>query len=155
MAFHNAQKAQCMCCAQPLTLSRRGLMIGAGAAALTSAMQGSAKAQDSASAKPFRIDVHHHLSPPTYVAAAVESGVADPLMKKWTIDQSLADMDESGIAASILSVTTPGLNFTKERRGSISPRTTPRVGLRANRTNRPRSSSTMIPAASGVSRCSR
>ena len=114
MAFHNAQKAQCMCCAQPLTLSRRGFMIGAGAAALTSAMQGSAKAQDSASAKPFRIDVHHHLSPPTYVAAAVESGVADPLMKKWTIDQSLADMDESGIAASILSVTTPGINFTKD-----------------------------------------
>ncbi len=66
-----------------------------------------------ADAKPFRIDVHHHLSPPTYVTASNESGFGDALMKNWTIEKTLADMDKAGIATAMLSVTTPGVNFTK------------------------------------------
>jgi predicted TIM-barrel fold metal-dependent hydrolase len=34
-------------------------------------------------------------------------------MKNWTIEKSLADMDKAGIATSMLSVTTPGVNLTK------------------------------------------
>ena len=34
-------------------------------------------------------------------------------MKNWTIEKSLADMDKAGIATAMLSVTTPGVNFTK------------------------------------------
>ena len=66
-----------------------------------------------ADTKPFRIDVHHHLSPPTYVTASNDGGFGDPLMKNWTIEKSLADMDKAGIATAMLSVTTPGVNFTK------------------------------------------
>ena len=66
-----------------------------------------------ADTKPFRIDVHHHLSPPTYVTASNDSGFGDPLMKNWTIEKSLADMDKAGIATAMLSVTTPAVNFTK------------------------------------------
>ena len=90
-------------------------MLGAGALALTAAGGGRAMAQATPTAKPFRIDVHHHLSPPTYVTASNESGFGDALMKNWTIEKSLADMDKAGIATAMLSVTTPGVNFTKAR----------------------------------------
>ena len=88
-------------------------MLGAGALALTTAAGGGLASAQSADAKPFRIDVHHHLSPPTYVTASNEGGFGDALMKNWTIEKSLADMDKAGIATSMLSVTTPGVNFTK------------------------------------------
>ena len=88
-------------------------MLGAGALALTAASGRRRAAAQTADAKPFRIDVHHHLSPPTYVTASNDSGFGDPLMKNWTIEKSLADMDKAGIATAMLSVTTPGVNFTK------------------------------------------
>lgn len=107
----------CFCCdPSPLpraTPSRRGFMLGAGALALTAAMGRDDAAAQPADAKPFRIDVHHHLSPPTYVAASNDAGFGDPLMKNWTIEKSLDDMDKAGIATSMLSVTTPAVNFTK------------------------------------------
>ena len=62
--------------------------------------------------KPHRIDVHHHLSPPSYVTASVAANFGDGPMRKWTPESSLADMDKAGIAVAMLSVTTPGVNFT-------------------------------------------
>ena len=107
----------CFCCgetessfAQP---GRRGFMLGAGALALTMATGGGRAAAQTPAAKPFRIDVHHHLSPPTYVTASNEIGFGDPLMKNWTIEKTLADMDKAGIATAMLSVTTPGINPMK------------------------------------------
>jgi 6-methylsalicylate decarboxylase len=97
------------------TLSRRQFMVGAaGAATLAAAGLGplsQAKAQ-TADAKAFRIDVHHHLSPPTYIQASVANNFGEGLMRGWTPEKSLADMDASGIAVSMLSVTQPGVNFT-------------------------------------------
>jgi 6-methylsalicylate decarboxylase len=108
----------CFCCDQTSPSlsapSRRGFMLGAGALALaTAAGGGRALAQATAASKPFRIDVHHHLSPPTYVTASNDVGFGDPLMKNWTIEKSLADMDKAGIAVAMLSVTTPGINPLK------------------------------------------
>jgi predicted TIM-barrel fold metal-dependent hydrolase len=107
----------CFCCDQSMatgaTPSRRSFMLGAGALALSSAIRPTGAAAQTADAKPFRVDVHHHLSPPTYVTASNEGGFGDALMKNWTIEKSLADMDKAGIATSMLSVTTPGVNFTK------------------------------------------
>ena len=61
----------CFCCGPSApSLSnpgRRGFMLGAGALALTAAAGSGRASAQSADAKPFRIDVHHHLSPPTYV----------------------------------------------------------------------------------------
>ena len=106
----------CFCCGESdsslTSLSRRGFMLGAGAVALATATGGGRAAAQGAD-KPFRIDVHHHLSPPTYVTASNESGFGDPLMKNWTIEKSLADMDKAGIATAMLSVTTPGINPIK------------------------------------------
>jgi predicted TIM-barrel fold metal-dependent hydrolase len=96
-------------------LSRRQFVAGiAGAATVAAAglgRPGDAAAQ-STEAKPYRIDVHHHLSPPSYIAAAIANNFGDGPQRKWTPESSLADMDQAGIAVAILSVTQPGVNFT-------------------------------------------
>src|SRR5256714_14191567 len=107
----------CFCCGESGSLfaetSRRGFMLGAGALALTAATGGARAVAQTRDAKPFRVDVHHHLSPPTYVTASNESGFGDALMKNWTIEKTLVDMDKAGTATAVLSVTTPAVNFTK------------------------------------------
>jgi len=98
-----------------LTLSRRQFAAGvAGAAAFAAAGLSGAKnaLAQSTGPKPYRIDVHHHLSPPSYIAASVGAGFGDGPMRKWTPESSLSDMDKAGIAVAMLSVTTPGINFT-------------------------------------------
>jgi predicted TIM-barrel fold metal-dependent hydrolase len=109
----------CACCdgntlaLSGAALSRRNFI--AGAAAVASFGVGkphSAAAQTTEATKPYRIDVHHHLSPPSYVAASNVNHFGEPPMKSWTPEKSLADMDRAGVAVAILSVTTPALNFT-------------------------------------------
>jgi predicted TIM-barrel fold metal-dependent hydrolase len=86
----------------------------AGTATLAAAGIGRSQsaAAQTANAKPFRIDVHHHLSPPSYIAASVAANFGDGLMRTWTPEKSLADMDAGGVAVSMLSVTQPAVNFT-------------------------------------------
>ncbi|HLX16606.1 MAG TPA: amidohydrolase family protein [Bradyrhizobium sp.] len=96
-------------------LSRRQFMAGvAGAATVAAAGLGRPEraAAQSAETKPYRIDVHHHLSPPTYIAAAIANNFGNILSRNWTPEKSLADMDQAGIAVAMLSVTQPGVNFT-------------------------------------------
>jgi predicted TIM-barrel fold metal-dependent hydrolase len=96
-------------------LSRRQFMASAAGAATLAATgfgrAGQALAQ-SADTKSYRIDVHHHLSPPSYIQASVSNNFGDGLLRGWTVEKSLADMDQAGIAVSMLSVTQPGVNFT-------------------------------------------
>ena len=109
----------CACC-DGGTLSLSGAVLNrrnfiAGATAMAAVGLGKAEraaAQTTDVTKPYRIDVHHHLSPPTYIAASNVSNFGDPLMKNWTPEKSLADMDKAGVAVAMLSVTTPALNFT-------------------------------------------
>ena len=77
--------------------------------------------------KPYRIDVHHHLSPPTFIQAAVANNFGDGLLRGWTIEKSLADMDAAGVAVSMLSVTQPGVNFTPARRRASCVRESERI----------------------------
>jgi predicted TIM-barrel fold metal-dependent hydrolase len=107
----------CACC-DGSTLSLSGASLNrrhfvTGAAAMAAIGLGKpAAAQTMEVTKPYRIDVHHHLSPPSYVAAGVANNFAEPPLKNWTPERTLADMDKAGVATSILSVTTPALNFT-------------------------------------------
>lgn len=57
------------------------------------------------------VDVHHHLSPPDYVAKIGRRTRLLPVVTNWTPEASIADMDQAGVATAILSVTTPGLWF--------------------------------------------
>jgi len=95
-------------------LSRRRFIAGAAAATagLGLGRPELAAAQTADAAKPYRIDVHHHLSPPSYIAAANANNFGEALMKNWTVEKSLADMDKAGVAVAMLSITTPALNFT-------------------------------------------
>jgi predicted TIM-barrel fold metal-dependent hydrolase len=62
-------------------------------------------------AKPFRIDVHAHLSPPAWIQELEPKKLISPLSVQWSVAKHLEDMDQAGVATAILSVTTPGLWF--------------------------------------------
>ena len=68
--------------------------------------------------RPFRIDVHHHIFPPSFLS---EQGKINPawhpqnppaMVKDWTPQTAIDEMDCNGIAASVVSMSTaPGLWF--------------------------------------------
>ena len=111
----------CAACdgSEPLAggVSRRQLLFAAAAAGAGSLSGCAAPAAPNAALAPLnlgpgagRIDVHHHLSPPGWVAVARSRGI-DALATNWSVEKSLADMDRAGIATALLSVTTPGVVF--------------------------------------------
>ncbi|MFM9972302.1 MAG: amidohydrolase family protein [Burkholderiales bacterium] len=51
-----------------------------------------------------RIDVHHHPSPPSYIAGRSARDRAYPPQLNWTLAKSLEDMDRGGVATSMLSL---------------------------------------------------
>lgn len=60
-----------------------------------------------------RIDTHHHILPPAYAAWLERHGIRDgdrPL-PQWSVQGALDLMDDNGIAASVLSVSTPGVHL--------------------------------------------
>lgn len=67
----------------------------------------SLSAQHEVSLKPHRIDVHHHIAPPSFVAELRAS--LQPQVLAWSPEKSLEDMDKAGVATAITSVTTPGI----------------------------------------------
>jgi predicted TIM-barrel fold metal-dependent hydrolase len=66
-----------------------------------------------ATTKPHRIDVHHHIFPPVYLKETNSPGM------NWSPAASIEEMDKSGIATSLLSVSPPGVstgNIAQSRR---------------------------------------
>jgi predicted TIM-barrel fold metal-dependent hydrolase len=95
------------------TASRRRFMTGLAAAGAAAAVPASSStAVAAAETKPFRIDVHHHLTPPPYAAELVRRKVSgqEPTID-WTPAKSLDDMDKGGTATAVTSITTPGVWF--------------------------------------------
>jgi predicted TIM-barrel fold metal-dependent hydrolase len=84
-----------------------GGFAGLGAAALLADGPLGAQAAD----KPFRIDVHHHLSSPGFIAEISGRRTGQVPLMKWTVAQSLEDMDQGGVATSILSISEPSVFF--------------------------------------------
>ena len=100
---------RCVCCADPLTaqaVDRRAFLAG-GVALGLAGLRSPAIAQ----AKPHRIDVHHHVSPPTWNAALRRENAGQGPSYNWSVQKSLDDMDKAGVATSIASITTPGISF--------------------------------------------
>jgi len=60
---------------------------------------------------PRRIDVHQHIWPPKYVSLAKESNITILPANGWTVGKALEDMDRSGTATALTSITAPGLWF--------------------------------------------
>jgi predicted TIM-barrel fold metal-dependent hydrolase len=59
--------------------------------------------------KKFRIDMHHHFGPPTWVAAMKGNKLLQVANTTWTPEKSLEDMDRGGASAAMISITNPGL----------------------------------------------
>lgn len=105
------RKDDCACCSAAVSISfgRRNLLRGAAALAATSVA--SAALAQSVPNPPHRIDVHHHLSPPTWLPAVKKAKLDTVPANNWTPEKSLAEMERGGIATSILSLTQPALGF--------------------------------------------
>ena len=67
--------------------------------------------------KTTTIDVHTHIISKTYIDAIKKAGITDKEigfpMDPWDAKQRLAEMDEYGLQAQVLSVSSPGLRFWK------------------------------------------
>ena len=85
--------------------SRRAFLTGAAALGAGALLPGCQTA-GVAAARAQRIDVHHHIAPPSYSSAlkAMKRGHA-----AWSIGASLEDMDKSGIATAMTSLINPGM----------------------------------------------
>ncbi|MFN7982835.1 MAG: amidohydrolase family protein [Vicinamibacterales bacterium] len=57
------------------------------------------------------IDLHHHFAPPAWVTEVRGRPLLQPANTRWTVEQSLEDMDRGGVAASVVAITNPGLWF--------------------------------------------
>jgi predicted TIM-barrel fold metal-dependent hydrolase len=109
----------CICCTPVATaaasVSRRDFLAGGTAALTLGAFAASTSIPKAAAqAKPHRIDVHHHISPPTWIEAVKKANRANPPMANWSAQKSLEDMDKAGIATVITSPTTPQVKFLGE-----------------------------------------
>jgi 6-methylsalicylate decarboxylase len=94
-------------------VDRRSLLIGGAATGGLFASGicgcGSAHAQTPASA--HRIDVHHHVTPPTWLAAIKKAKFDNPPLANWSPQKSIDEMGKAGVATSMLSPTLPQVNF--------------------------------------------
>ncbi len=93
---------------QAIGLNRRQLLTGGAALALGTVTSGTGS-RLFAQEKPHRIDVHHHISPPTWLDAMKRLKRTNPPMANWSVQKTLDDMDKGGVATSITSPTTPQL----------------------------------------------
>jgi 6-methylsalicylate decarboxylase len=99
---HHISAGPCRC-RDLFAVGRRGLLAG-----VTALAAAGARADDTA---PHRIDVHHHIVPPPWLAALRQAGLDNPPLSGWTPQRSIENMDEAGIATSIASPTTPQVGF--------------------------------------------
>jgi 6-methylsalicylate decarboxylase len=110
--------ATCACrpavAGSPMRAARRGFLTQLGLAPASLLVAGSvpkhAEAQAEA-ARPYRIDIHHHFSPPQWIAEVRHRDLLQQANSAWTPARSIEDMDQAGVSAAMLSITNPGLWF--------------------------------------------
>lgn len=111
----------CVCCGPTLASVNRRQILAGGLATLGLSASGlfasGLAAPALAQARPAearRIDVHHHLVPPFYLAAISEqrSGSSP---RPWSPEVSLEEMDRHGVATAIVSIIQPGVWLTAGR----------------------------------------
>ena len=86
---------------------------------------------------PSAIDVHAHYLPPSYRAALARAGIQRPdgfpHVPEWSAQSAVALMDETSIAAALLSVSSPGLHFLTPAERPALARTVNEEGAEAMR----------------------
>jgi predicted TIM-barrel fold metal-dependent hydrolase len=127
MAYHRDKNSLCgTCCNRWQALlpgicghSRREVLFTIAALGVSAFVPGAALiAQASgATTKSRLIDVHHHILPPVYLAEArdrliaQQQGYLPARILNWSPQNALAEMDQNGVATSIVSISTPGIWF--------------------------------------------
>ncbi len=81
-----------------------------------------------------RIDTHHHILPPAYLAEERERILGMVMVGasflEWTPARSIEEMDRNGVATSITSISTPGVWFGDDQRGRRLARVCNEFGAR-------------------------
>jgi 6-methylsalicylate decarboxylase len=90
---------------------RRGFLSGLGALGAAALLPGCSTPGAAAAGAAYRIDTHHHLYSPAYVAELAKVNQALPPARNWSLAKTLEDMEKAGVATSIASVTTPQVQF--------------------------------------------
>jgi predicted TIM-barrel fold metal-dependent hydrolase len=84
---------------------------------------------------PRTIDVHAHYLPESYRAALLENGHDQPdgfpQIPAWSAEEHVAVMDRLGIATSLLSISSPGVNLADEAAARDRAREVNEAGRRA------------------------
>ena len=112
MDTYHSLGSQCGChTGFNLLASRRSFLGAMGAIGTVGALASSGCTSMGGPAKPHRIDVHHHISPPEWVPALKKSKLDSPPVSHWTPQRSLDDIDKAGIATSMTSPTLPAVGF--------------------------------------------
>jgi len=103
--------------------SRRDLLTGIAALGAGTLIPWAKSAAQRSGESPRRIDVHHHFTPPAYLAFTAahpgaggfgrggRGGGLGAAQAGWKLSEDLDDMDKNGTAIAILSITTPGFWF--------------------------------------------
>ncbi len=111
----------CGCPSQSTPLNsvmRREVLTGGSAALALGVVTGFSRAVFAQPAQPHRIDVHHHISPPTWLDAVKRLKKDNPPMANWSLQKTLDDMDRGGVATAITSPTTPQLRGLEKTEAS-------------------------------------
>ena len=114
------------------TIDRRSFLTSALAmgvsASFSQAVNGAQ--QREAAGNPRRIDMHHHFAPPAWIAEVKGRPLLNAANLRWTAELSLADMDTGGVAASILSITNPGIWFGDKEKTRMLARSSNEFGAK-------------------------
>ena len=92
-------------------IDRREIINSGGSlVSVSSALRGDPSANGSPN--PHRIDVHHHMLPPEYANLTrdriLEITSGDTTVLKWTPEVTIEQMEQFGVASSVLSLPVPG-----------------------------------------------
>jgi len=92
-------------------------------------------AQGGAAVKPFRIDTHSHFTIPKLYDLAAAHGTNQATLKDWSPAKMLAEMDEGAVAASIFSISDPGVHFGDDAAARALARECNEAGAKVVRDN--------------------
>ncbi len=93
----------------PLACDRRSFLAGLAALGAGTVLPRKTDAAETRAAGPNCIDVHCHLGPPDYVKELTAKHLIQGALQAWTPAKAIEDMDKAGVAASITSISPPGV----------------------------------------------
>ena len=126
-----------------MAVRRREFLAGLGAAGAAAfatklgpwgvGLEAAQRGAGAAATMPFRIDTHAHFTVPKLYDLATAKGVQQATLKDWTPAKMLAEMEEGGVATSIISISDPGVNFGDNMAARALARECNEAGARAVR----------------------